>query len=389
MLNEGTKNFTTEQVSAELSKLGSSINFDATKNASRITLTCQKKNLDATLKILEEKLLNPGFRDEDFKLAKKQYKESIKDAETNPNEMANKIFNFSLYGSTILGLEPSMKSVDNIELADVKEYYEKYYSPSVTNLVIVGDIDEKETMPKLQFLNKWQAKPVAILPVPEPAPTTEPRFFIYNKSFAASSVIQMGYPALKYDVTGDFYKNRIANFVFGGNFNSRLNLNLRENKGYTYGIRSAFYGDKYSGSFEITTAVKKNKTALSLAEIIKEFKKYETEGITDKELAFTKSSLLNEEALRYESPQQKASFLANIARYELDKDYVAKQNMVLKNITKDEVNQQIKKYFDSNKLTTVVVGDKFVIEGQLEKESKNANNKDVLNKVKLKKISID
>jgi zinc protease len=244
-------------------------------------------------------------------------------------------------------------------------------------------------MSKLAFLNKWQAKDVAIQPLPEPAPVTEPRFFIYNKSFAASSVIQMGYPAIKYDATGDYYKNRIANFVFGGNFNSRINLNLREDKGYTYGIRSAFYGDKFSGTFEINTAVKRTSTALSLAEIIKEFKKYETNGITDKELEFTRSSLLNEEALRYESPQQKAAFLANIARHNLEKDYPVKQNQILKNITKDEVNQQVKKYFDSNKLTTVVVGDKYSIESQLDRASKDANNKDVLNKVKLKKISID
>ena len=79
----------------------------------------------------------------------------------------------------------------------------------------------------------------------------------------------------------------------------------------------------------------------------------------------------------------------NVARYNLEKDYTSKQNQILKNITKDEVNQQIKKYFNSNQLTTVVVGDKWIIESQLDKASKDANNKEVLNKVKLKKISID
>ena len=81
-------------------------------------------------------------------------------------------------------------------------------------------------------------------------------------------------------------------------------------------------------------------------------------GITDAELEFTKNSLLNEEALKYEAPYQKANFLSNIARYGLEKDYTAKQNQLLKNITKDEVNAQIKKYFATNKLTTVIVGDK-------------------------------
>jgi zinc protease len=389
LLNEGTKNFTTEEISAQLEKLGSSIDFNGGRTSSSIRVSCLKKNLDATLKILEEKLLNPGFREEDFKLAKKQYKESIKDSETNANAMASKIFNFSLYGNSVLGLSPSIKSIENIELSDLKEYYTNYYSPSVTNVVLVGDFEEKEMLSKLDFLNKWLAKEVSIQPLPEPVATTEPKFFIYNKPFAASSVINMGYPSIKYDATGDYYKNRIANFVFGGNFNSRLNLNLREDKGYTYGIRSGFNGGKYVGEFSIGTSVKRNATALSLGEIIKEFKKYETEGITDKELEFTKNSLLNEEALKYEAPYQKASFLSNILRYNLEKDYTYKQNQLLKNITKEEVNQQIKKHFDSNKLVTVVVGDKYSIENQLDKASKDANNKEILNKVKLKKISLD
>lgn len=389
LLNEGTKNFTTEQISAELEKIGSSISFDASKSATTIRVQSLKKNLDATLKILEEKLLNPGFNEEDFKLAKKQYKESLKNDETSPNTMADKAFNFAVYGNTVLGMDPSLKTINNIELADLKEYYNNYYSPSVSNLVIVGDLEEKDINTKLEFLNKWQAKDVKIQPIVEQAAPAEPQFYIYNKTAASSSVIKMGYPSLKFDATGDYFKNRIANFVFGGNFNSRINLNLREEKGYTYGIYSGFSGGKYSGTFQINCSVKKNATALSLAEIIKEFKSYQESGITDKELEFTKNALLNEEALKYEAPYQKASFLANIVRYNLDKNYTLEQNKILKSMTKDEVNTQVKKYFDINKLTTVVVGDKISIEAQLEKASKDSKNKEALNKVKLKKISVD
>jgi zinc protease len=389
MLNEGTKNFTTEQISAELEKLGSSISFSANKTSTSIQINSLKKNLDATLKVLEEKLLSPGFNAEDFKLAKKQYKEGVKNDETSANMMANKAFNFAMYGNSVMGLDPSIKTIENIQLADVKDYYNNFYSPSVTNIVIVGDIEEKDIVAKLNFLSKWQAKEVKIQPIAEPVVSAEPQFFIYNKNGAPSSVIQMGYPSLKFDATGDYFKNRVANFVFGGAFNSRLNLNLREDKGYTYGIRSGFSGGKYTGTFQISSSVKRPATALSLAEIIKEFTNYQTNGITDKELEFTKSSLLNEEALKYEAPYQKAAFLSNIVRYNLDKNFTTEQNNILKNMTKDDVNAQIKKYFDVNKLTTVVVGDKAYIEAALDKASKDSKNKEVLNKVKLKKISID
>ena len=389
MLNEGTKNMTTEQISAELEKLGSNISFDAGKSSTTIRVSCLKKNLDATLKLLEEKLLNPGFREEDFKLAKKQMRENIKDEEVNPSVMASKLFQFSLYGNTVLGLQPSTKSVDMIELADVKDYYANYYSSAVASLVFVGDLAEAELMPKLAFLEKMNSKPVTILPVPEPVASAEPRSFIYNKSLAPSSVILMGYPSLKFDATGDYYKNRIANFVFGGAFNSRLNLNLREDKGYTYGIRSGFSGGKYNGTFAINASVKRSATAMSLVEIMNEFKKYQADGITDAELAYTKSALLNEEALNYESPYQKADFLSTISRYGLDKDFTAKQSALLRSITKEEVNQQIKKFFDANQFTTIIVGDKWIIESQIDKVSKDQANKDLLNKVKLKKISLD
>jgi zinc protease len=128
LMNEGTKNMTTEQISAELDKLGSSISFEAGKSSSTIRVSTLKKNVDATLKLLEEKLLNPGFREEDFKIAKKQMRENIRDEEVNSSVMASKLFQYSLYGNTVLGLAPSGKTIDNIELADVKEYYSNYYS---------------------------------------------------------------------------------------------------------------------------------------------------------------------------------------------------------------------------------------------------------------------
>jgi zinc protease len=389
LMNESTNKYTTEQISAELEKIGSSITFGASKTQTYINVYCLKKNLDATLKLLEEKLLNPGFKEEDFTLAKKQYKESIRNEGTSANTMAEKAFNQALYGNSVMGNEPSLKTIENISLQDVKDYYKNYYTPTGTNLVVVGDVEESDVKAKLEFLNKWAAKEVKIQPIVEMASPQEPQFFIYNKDAAPSSVIIMGYPSIKYDATGDYYKNRIANFIFGGNFNSRLNLNLREEKGYTYGIYSGFRGDKYTGKFVISSSVKRSATAASLAEIMKEFKKYQTEGITDKELEFTKNSLLNEEALKYESPYQKASFLSNISRNGLDKDYTSKQNQLLKSMTKDDVNQQIKKHFDANKLTTVIAGDKDLIQIQLDKMAKDKQNKEVLDKVKLKKISVD
>ena len=389
LMNESTKNYTAEQMNAELDKLGSTINISADKQSFNISITSLKKNLEATLKLLEEKLFNPAFKEEEFKRVKKQLRESIKNSDKQPQEMASKAYYNVLFGENVFGLPASVKTVDNITLNDVKNYYEKYISPNLAKVIIVGDLTEQEAQQKLQFLNKWLNKNVSLSPPPLPAEPKEGQTFIVNKPGAPSTVLMMGYPSLKFDAFGDYYKNRIANFVFGGNFNSRINLNLREDKGYTYGIYSGFRGDKYKGEFTISSSVKRPATIASVAEILKEFKNYVENGITDKELEFTKNSLLNSEALKYESPNQKANLLSLMAKYNLDKNFSMKQNEILKNITKEEINAQIKKYFWPNKLNTIMVGDKTVIEMQLKRLTKDSKYTPYINHLKPKKLVID
>ncbi|MCX7728587.1 MAG: insulinase family protein, partial [Bacteroidia bacterium] len=388
LMDESTKNYTAEQIEAELDKLGSQIYFSAGKQSTTIYISCLKKNLDATLKLLEEKLFNPAFKEDEFKRIKKEIKENIKQEDRQPEQLASKAYNYVIFGENIFGQSASVKTIDNITLNDVKNYYEKYYSPNLAKIVIVGDITEQEIKQKLEFLNKWPNKNVTITPpaIQEPK---DGQTFLVNKPGAPSSVIMMGYPSLKFDPYGDYYKNKIANFVFGGNFNSRINLNLREDKGYTYGIRSYFSGDKYKGEFTISSSVKRPATIASIAEILKEFKTYVDNGITDKELEFTKNSLLNSEALKYESPSQKASLLSQMVKYNLDKDFSVKQNEILKKMTKEEVNAQIKKYFLPNKLNTIIVGDKTVIEMQLDRLSKDSKYSPYINNIKPKKLNID
>jgi zinc protease len=381
VMNEGTKNYTTEQISAELEKLGSSISFSGTKENTTVTINCLKKNLDATLKLFEEKLYNPKFDPEDFKRVKKQYKEALRDEKTSPEALANKAYLNVLYGNTPFGLAPTVKNVDKLELEDVKDYYNKYYSPSVATLSIVGDITDKEILPKLAFLEKWAPKEVTIKPVIPAQTAVEPQIFIVDRPASPQSVIMMGYPSMPYDATGEYFKNSVVNYPFGGAFNSRLNLNLREDKGYTYGIRSGFAGGPYNGNFTVSTSVKRIATANSLAEIVKETQNYVQNGVKDEELSFTKNSLLNSEALKYESSFQKALFLTKIARYRLSKDFTAQQAQILKGMTKEEFNMQVKKSIKPENMSIVIVGDKEIIKKQLDKMAE-ANKQLKLGKVK-------
>jgi zinc protease len=221
---------------------------------------------------------------------------------------------------------------------------------------------------KLDFLKNWAPKEVKIPAVETPAPADKARIYLVDKKQAPQSEIRVGYMTnIPFDATGEYYKMGLMNFSLGGAFNSRINLNLREDKGYTYGSRSYFDSSKIPGPYTVATGVKANTTDSSIVEIMKELTSFHKAGITDDELTFTKSSIGQVQALKYETLGQKAGFLSNIIRYDLDKDFVKKQNEILKNITKEEVNTLANKHLPLDKMSIAVVGDKELIKPGLER----------------------
>jgi zinc protease len=301
---------------------------------------------------------------------KKQRLEAIANQSTQPTVVANNVYDKLLYGEghimalPVIGTAPS---VQNISLDDIKKFYTDNFSPVVTNLVVVGDTEQNKILPKLTFLNKWQPKPVEIPAQATTAGIDKTRIFLVDKEKAPQSEIRIGYIALPYDATGEYYKARIMNYLLGGAFSSRINLNLREDKGFTYGARSGFSGTEYAGPFTASAGVRANASDSSVVEFMKEIKRMREEGITDAELGFVKNAMGQSEARSYETPIQKAAFLNNILRYNLGKDYVKQQNEILQNITKEEINALAKKYLPYEKMNILLVGDKAAIKPGLEK----------------------
>ncbi|WP_066829376.1 M16 family metallopeptidase [Rufibacter ruber] len=370
MLNESSVKRSAEDISTEMEKLGSSISFGSGSESMTVQVQSPVKNLDATLALLEERMFSPKFDQIEFDRLKKQRLEAIKNQSTQPTVVADNVYNKMLYGEGNIRAVPvvgTVQTVENISLEDVKKFYQNYFSPSVTNLVIVGDVEQNQIMPKLAFLNKWQPKQVTMPSDFKTAGIDKTKIFIVDKEKAAQSEIRIGYMALPYDATGEYYKASLMNYVLGGAFNSRINLNLREDKGYTYGARSGFSGTEEAGPFTASAGVRSNASDASVVEFMKEIKRFREEGITDEELAFMKSAIGQSDARRYETSFQKAAFLNNMLRYNLTPDYVAKQNEILQNITKEEINALAKKYLPVDNMSIMLVGDKAAIKPGLEK----------------------
>jgi zinc protease len=361
LLNESTMKHSAEQISEELDRLGSEISISAGNNEITLTISSLPRNLSTTLKYAEEILLQPKFDEKEFERAKQQLLEAIANQSTQPVTIANNVYNKLLYGKdNMMGL-PSLgtsATVGSITLDDVKNYYSQNFSPSISQLVIVGDVSKENIIPQLAFLKSWADKKVVRPTEPSVPVVDKTKIYFVNKDNAPQSEIRIGNMSMPYDAYGEYYKSYIMNYILGGAFNSRINLNLREAKGYTYGARSGFSGSKFSGPYTAQAGVRGNATDSSLVEFMKEIKTYADSGIKKEELEFTRSSIGQSDALKYETPWQKAGFLKRILDFNLDKNFVDKQNEVLKNMNPQEIQSLAKKHLQYDKMVIVVVGDK-------------------------------
>jgi len=369
MLEEGTENYTTEEISLKLDELGSTISFNSNNSTSTIYVSSLVENIDQTLEVLEEKLFRPGFRSDDFKRIKKAYRESKNNDIKSANYLANTAFKQKLYGKTIQGVTETFKSIDKLKLSDVRSFYDKQYKSNLASIVIVGDISKEEIIPKLSFLNDWKKNDLVVNKNITRETIEGRNIYLVHKP-GPQSLIMLGHHGPKFDIDGEFFKSVVMNYSFGGAFNSRLNLNLREDKGYTYGISSRFSGNENDGYFYLSTSVESEVTDSALTEIIFELENYVTNGIKSEELRFTKNSISNSDALRYETPRQKASFLSRIQRYNLDKNYTSRQKEILEKLTIDDINLIASNNIDKDNFVVVVVGNKYSLKDKLAKFGK-------------------
>jgi zinc protease len=314
-------------------------------------------------------MFQPRWDDSEFKKSKKRVRENAKSSLRNRGTGASNAVRALRYGQTPLGAYIGSSEYDAVTMDHCKKYYAKNFAPEVTKLVVVGPLNGDEVYKKLEFLNKWEKKGVSVV-----KPTEFPQFktsqiFGVEYEDADQSDLIISMPGMSYDATGEMFKSNVMNFALGGNFNSRLNLNIREDKAWTYGIRSGFSGsfEDIKGNYGVSAGIKANATDSAIVEIVKELNKYKEQGISQEEFNFTKDALLASEALEYESNGQKAGYMMQMAMRKLPENYAAQQQDILKKMTREELNELAKKNLQTDKMTIVVAGDMLLLKDRLEK----------------------
>ena len=363
MMNEDTKDKSSEDFSLALQKLGSFVSVSNTDDAIVFTAQSLTKNLDKTLELLKERMLRPDFKEEAFNRIKRQMTQGIQNAKTQPATIATLVYAKINFGTnSILGVPENgtEETLKNIKFKDIQDFYDNYISSNGGEVVVVGDVKENKIMPELSFLSQLPKKEIT-LPVlaSNMAPAQKTKIYIVDIPKAAQTEFRVGYSTgLKYDATGDYYRARLANYNLGEGFNSRLNINLREDKGWTYGARGGFASDKYSGAYTFSSGIRAISTDSALSEVIREIKLYNQSGPSAEEIQFMKKSIGQSDARNYETGIQKAAFVRRIMQYDLPADYVDQQTKILNSFTANDANALIKKYIDINKMNILLVGDK-------------------------------
>ena len=359
IMMEGTATKTPLELEEEIELLGASINMYTTKESIVIRGNTLVRNFDKTMKLVEEILLEPRWDEEEFALIKTKTINEIKRAAANPNAVASNVYNKLLYGENHIFSLPTSgteASVAAITMDDLKQFYAKNFSPSISSFQVVGKIDQKSALANLKSLEtNWAAKDVTIPEFPIANTRDKASLYFVDIPEAKQSVINIGYIAMP-RTDKDFYPAEVMNYKLGGSFSGNVNLILREEKGYTYGARTGFSGSKIPGTFTASSSVRTNTTGESVQIFKDQIAAYKN-GISEEDMEFTKNALIKSNARRFETQFNLLGMLQEMSEYNLPANYIEEEEQVINGMTLEMHRALANKYLDESKMAYLVVGD--------------------------------
>ena len=359
IMMEGTANKTPLELEEEIEMLGARINMYTTRESIVISANCLVRNFDETLALVEEILLEPRWDEEEFSRIKIKTINEIKRSDANPNVVAGRVYNKILYGENHIFSYPisgTVASVEAITIEDLKTFYYKNFSPSISNFHIVGAITELDSKNNLASIGKkWAAKEVVIPSYLAENNRDKASLYFVDIPGAKQSVLNIGYISMA-RTDKDFYSAEVMNYKLGGSFSGNVNLILREEKGYTYGARTGFNGSKIKGTFKASSSVRTNTTGESVSIFKEQIADYKN-GISQEDLDFTKNAMIKSNARRFETQFSLLGMLQEMSTYNLPLDYIAKEEALISAMTLEQHKDLANKYLDESKMAYVIIGD--------------------------------
>ncbi len=355
LIGNGSKTISKDAFNEEVDFLGADINF-STNGAFASGLSKYSKRI---LELMADGALNPNFTQEEFDKEKEKLIEGLKTQEKSVPAVAGRVENVLVYGkNNPAGEYLTEQTINNVSLSDVKNNYTTYFLPEKAYLVVIGDVNFKETKKNVEKLfGKWVKgkAPQQTYTVPSNVQYTQINF-VDMPNAVQSEISLVNTVNLKLS-DPDFFPVIVANQVLGGDFNSYLNMNLREAHGWTYGARSSVGSSKYMASkFKANSQVRNAVTDSAVVEFLKEIKRIRTEKVSEQTLNDVKAGYVGRFVMQVEKPQTVARYALNIETEGLPADFYENYIKNIQAVTADDVMRVMNKYVLEDNLRIIVTG---------------------------------
>ena len=367
MLREGTTTRKSLEIADQTSFLGINLSPSSSWESSTLSLHTPTAQLDSALALFADVALHPTFPANEFERIRKNRLTELLQLKDQGPGIANIAFPAIIYGSghpygaSAIGTEASVTA---LTAADLQAYYQTNFKPNNSTLIIVGDVNPDQIEAKINSLfGSWQRGDVQALTYAEPPKANATTIYLIDKPGAAQSSFRIGAVGVPRS-TKDFFALNVMNTILGGSFTSRLNQNLRETKGYTYGASSRFDMRRAAGPFTASAEIVAAKTDSALLEFMKELNGIRQNVPTD-ELARAKRYLQLQLPGNFETTQQIAGALIPVAQYGLPLDYYNNYVQNIEGVTQADVARVAQQYINPGSLAVVIVGDRKAIEQAL------------------------
>ncbi len=354
MLTEGTHALSSAQIAAKIDYYGAFFQPDFSYDHSSLTLYSLNKYVSNTLPIIKEMLTGSIFPDKELETLLRNQKQRLKVGLEKNDVIARRAFLAALFGDSLYGYANQLEDYDGVKKDNLMAYYQQVYHPSNCTIVVSGKITQNILKSISDLFGNWHNEQ-SVTSFEVAFTSSKEKLHYIEKEDALQSAIRIGMPNIN-RIHPDYMTLQILNTVFGGYFGSRLMNNIREDKGYTYGIGSGMASLQKAGYFFIASEVGADVCQATLTEIEKEINILKTDLIPVEELALVKNYLMGSLLGSLENAFSHADKFKSLYFYGLDYDYYDKYIKTVKNIQPEELKVMANKYWDYNEFYKVIVG---------------------------------
>ena len=370
MLTEGTKTRTSVQIAEQIDRLGAALSAGSGFGSPETILSASglSDNFDEWFAVVVDLLLNPSFPADELEKLKQRQRAQLREQRSSSGFLTTERFNQAVYGDhPAAHVSPTVESIAKLDREALAKWHRSRYAPTNAILGIAGDVRAKELIPKLEKrLSAWKNGGTKVTWPRNAAPATSRRVFLVNRPNSVQTTLAIGNIAIDRR-SPDYMPMAVMNYVIGGGASSRLFLNLREEKGYTYGVYSDFSALRYPGPWRAGGSMRTEVTGDALTEFFREFQRIRETKVTAEELEASKRAIVASFALSLEQPTRVLGFAITSKLYRFPADYWDTYPARIMAVTADDVQRVARKYLNPDALQLVAVGDASKIKEPLEK----------------------